>query len=93
MSRQEYNQKILDLIGDDIKTKFASIIYEYLKNLIEEYPDQRFGQLVCNYVCPDYRSGNISNDTLEFLDAFFDIRFDPFFEESSETYERLTNGK
>ena len=39
MNRQQYNKEILHSLED----------------LVERYPDQRFGQLIANYVFPDYR--------------------------------------
>lgn len=53
--RQEANRKIL----------------EKLAILVEKYPQQRFGQLITNYLFPDYRSHDIffdeSAETLETL--------------------------
>ena len=39
MTRQEYNKKIL----------------KELDKLIDKYPNQRFGQLIANYIFPYYR--------------------------------------
>lgn len=30
-------------------------ILKKLENLVEEYPDQRFGQIIANFVFPDYQ--------------------------------------
>lgn len=53
MTRQQYNKQILD----------------ELNRLIDLYPDQRFGQLIANYILPNYRQRNIffeeSKQTLE----------------------------
>ena len=43
MARQDDNRKILKI----------------LDKLIDEYPDQRFGQLIANYVFPFYREEDI----------------------------------
>ena len=43
MLRQNYNRKIL----------------RELEKLIDKYPDQRFGQLVANYIFPYYRQRDI----------------------------------
>ena len=43
MLRQNYNRKIL----------------RELEKLIDKYPDQRFGQLVANYIFPYYRQKDI----------------------------------
>ena len=44
-------------------------ILEKLKELVEAYPEQRFGQIIANYVFPDYREKDIffeeSVDTLK----------------------------
>lgn len=39
MTRQQYNKKILN----------------ELSKLIDKYPNQRFGQLIANYILPSYR--------------------------------------
>lgn len=55
MTRKQYNKKIL----------------AELSELIEIYPNQRFGQLIANYVFPDYRQQDIfyeeSKETLNNL--------------------------
>ena len=38
-TRKDYNKEILHV----------------LENLIEAFPEQRFGQIICNYIFPDYR--------------------------------------
>lgn len=43
MARQDDNRKILRILG----------------KLIDEYPDQRFGQLIANYIFPFYREEDI----------------------------------
>ena len=35
------------------------VILEKLGKLIETYPDQRFGQLIANYIFPKYREEDI----------------------------------
>lgn len=37
--RVDYNRELLGMLGE----------------LIELFPDQRFGQIICNYVLPEYR--------------------------------------
>lgn len=53
MARLDDNKKILRILG----------------KLIDEYPDQRFGQLIANYIFPFYREEDIffeeSSKTLE----------------------------
>lgn len=53
MTRQQYNRKIL----------------RELDKFIDKYPDQRFGQLIANYIFPTYRQKDIffeeSKETFE----------------------------
>lgn len=50
-------------------------ILEYVKQLIERYPDQRFGQIISNYVLPEYRERDIffeeSAETLNTVKCLF----------------------
>lgn len=47
-------------------------ILKKLETLVNEYPDQRFGQIIVNYVFPDYRERDFFFDepweTLETID-------------------------
>ena len=60
MARLDDNRKILRILG----------------KLIDEYPDQRFGQLIANYIFPFYREEDIffeeSSKTLEKIEADFE---------------------
>lgn len=51
-------------------------ILRILDKFIDEYPDQRFGQLIANYIFPFYREEDIffeeSSKTLEKLEADFE---------------------
>ena len=51
-------------------------ILDKLEEIVEEYPDMRFGQILFNYLLEYDDKGNIK---------------DPFYEESTITYERLRN--
>ena len=57
MTRQGYNRKIL----------------KELDKLIDKYPDQRFGQLIANYIFPYYRQRDIffeeSKETFENIEC------------------------
>lgn len=86
MKRQEYNNKILYLIDIDEELR------EYLKDCIKAFPQQRFGQIICNYVCADYRSSEVSEHTKNLMNMLFPGNPDPFFEESETTFNRLKNG-
>lgn len=92
LKRQEYNFKILEKIEADWMT---SELFDHITELIYTYPDQRWGQLITNYVTPDYRSNNVSKLTIEIF-KYFEWDYDPFHEESKKTYnqliERLGNG-
>lgn len=81
LNRQEWNKKVLDKL--DISNK--DIILE----LIDTFPQQRFGQIICNYICPDYRDLTKSKETEELIEKIFPKKFDFFFEEPWETYKRL----
>lgn len=70
MTRQEANRKILNI----------------LKEYIEKYPHQRFGQLLCNTHIVEQDSQLTSNKVEIFTK-------DPFYEESEETLKRLENIK
>lgn len=64
--------------------------FPLIKEKIDSYPEQRFGQIMCNYICPDYRSQNISSLTTHIMESIFPGNPDPFFEESVTTLKRLT---
>ena len=66
MNRQEYNK----------------LIIEKLSELVEEYPDMRFGQLLVN--CEIIRV--IPSDKQL-------LAMDPFYEEPEITWERIKNNK
>ena len=85
MRHVETNQEILKL-AIKIDPAVADL---QLEDLIERYDQQRFGQIICNYVCGDYRDRKVSQFTQQFMEKFFKINFDPFYEEPKETLERL----
>lgn len=61
-----------------------------LTDKMKEHPSLRFGQVMCNDVCPDYRDENPSEKTRDIMDLFFnDCPCDPFYEEPEKTYHRL----
>lgn len=86
MTRHEANNKILDLIQDNV---VVSKVIADIQEHIDEYPQQRFGQIICNYIFPDYRDSDPSVETKAFMNAIFPNDPDPFYEESVETYNRL----
>lgn len=94
-TRQEFNFKIAELLKEmpigklqlSTKHNFAEM-FEVMAGV---YSQQRAGQIICNYICPDYRSLESCTNTKLIMDSLFPISMDPFFEESSETYKRLSN--
>lgn len=87
MTRKEANLEIAKLLKHtalDIKYHIADIF----KALVEQFPEQRAGQIFCNYIIPEYRT-NPDERTKQILDTLFPKNSDPFFEESIETLKRL----
>lgn len=90
--RQKNNILILDfivskeLLGPEFKD---SEVYKNISELIDQLPQWRFGQIVCNCICGDYREDEISEFTSNLMEKIFKIKYDPFFEESVDTYTRL----
>lgn len=92
MTRQEANRKIFSIL----KAQYANILskeqLDEIANWIEKFPDGRFGQIICNWICPDYRDNDESAESAEseiIMESLFPGNPDPFFEESTETLERL----
>lgn len=87
MRRADANQEIGELLKQtDLGSKYnlGAEFLEYAK----AFPQQRAGQIITNYITPDYRS-NPSVRTKEILESLFPGDPDPFFEESVETLARL----
>lgn len=67
MARQDDNRKILRILG----------------KIIDEHPDERFGQIIANYIFPFYQEEDIffeeSSKTLEKLEADIEISENGFF--------------
>jgi hypothetical protein len=87
-SRQSYNYDIIKLLYDNYPQ--FSECFPYIEEAIDKYPQQRFGQIICNYICSDYRDNQVSLFTTEFFNTIFPNDPDPFFEESKETFKRLS---
>lgn len=88
LSRQEANLQIAKILQEQ-DSKVLRFAGEELEDLAQVYPQQRAGQLLTNYVFVDYRNPKVSAPTQELLEYLFPINFDPFYEESTETLERL----
>lgn len=84
--RQKANFEIINLLRNKHPEYYD--IYDDIKKLASQFEHQRFGQIICNYVCSDYRY-EPNEVTKDIMNKWFDIDFDPFFEESVETLERL----
>lgn len=86
MQRQQANQQITELIKDD---SFIKKNLDFLKQMIIQYPNQRFGQIICNYICPSYRNIEPDPEEMACMNRLFPGNPDPFYEESVETLNRL----
>lgn len=83
--RQEANLKIADILKGTAWHQLAI----QLEALAKEFPQQRAGQIICNYICPDYRESISSVATQALMGFLFPGDPDPFFEESVVTLERV----
>lgn len=98
MTRQEANLKIANILNSIPKIRdiqfwdsynSVSLFPEIFKIFANKYPQQRAGQIICNYICPDYRNKEVSTITKIIMETLFPGNPDPFFEESEATLERL----
>lgn len=83
--RQEANLKIADILKGTAWNQLGV----QLEALAKEFPQQRAGQIICNYICPDYRDQINSVETQAIMNFLFPEDPDPFFEESVVTLKRL----
>ena len=90
MTRQEANREIAKHLKESEYQTIRTIAEEFEK-LVELYPEQRAGQIICNYICPDYRRSNVSVKTRVIQRILFQYDYDHFFEESTVTLKRLTS--
>lgn len=86
--RQEANLKIASILLGHYDARLR-MVGGQLKMLADKYPQQRAGQIICNYICSDYRDQEPSSTTKVILDTIFPGDPDPFFEESVVTLERV----
>lgn len=89
MTRQEANRKIASIIKCHEEQLVRDIVNDF-EMCVEKFSHQRAGQIICNYICADYRWPEPMNPTKVILEALFPGNPDPFFEESVETLERLS---
>lgn len=83
--RQEANLKIADILKGTALNQLGI----QLEVLAKEFPQQRAGQIICNYICSDYRDQVNSVETQAIMNFLFPEDPDPFFEESVITLERI----
>lgn len=88
--RQESNFEIARIIENHPNELVRGIARDF-KMMAERMPQQRAGQIICNYICCDYRDLEPTNPTKVILEALFPGNPDPFFEESVVTLKRLTS--
>ena len=72
MSRLLYNKAIIDKLSE----------------LVDKFPEQRFGQLLVNSGIIQYESDVLVDGQREDI-----LTIDPFYEESELTWERMCNNK
>lgn len=87
--RHEANLKIASILLGHSDARIR-MVGGQLKMLADRYPQQRAGQIICNYICSDYRDKAPSSNTQMILEELFPGNPDPFFEESVVTLKRLT---
>lgn len=84
--RQEYNKKILEKVSD--APWMTSKLKNKIQDLIDKYPDQRWGQIFVNYIWSEFYEQGTPEKVIEIQD-YFGWTYDPFFEESKETYNNV----
>ena len=85
--RQQANLEIADILkGSDLDIRYG-IACEF-RQLAERFPDQRAGQIITNYIVPEYRT-EPTNKSRDILNKLFPGDPDPFFEESVVTLNRI----
>lgn len=86
--RQEFNLEIAKWLREHDFLVVRAIAGKF-EELAKQYPQQRAGQIICNYICPEYRDENPTIVTKQIMEGLFPGNPDPFFEESYETLKRL----
>ena len=99
MTRQEANLKLVNILKNIPKVRDIQFCDSYnnvylfpeiFEIFANKYPQQRAGQIICNYICPDYRNKEVSVSTKIIMEALFPDNPDPFYEESEVTLKRLS---
>lgn len=87
--RQDFNRDILTRLKNKYGDQYKHL-WQPITQCIEGMPQQRFGQIICNYILPDYRCSFPSDITKDFMTRVFPINQDPFYEESYATLKRIS---
>lgn len=92
--RIEYNKKIVSLLKSLNLGYIPELrkMLEETNGLMNKYPYMRFGQVVCNFICPNYMDKSIKQTEHEkmFMKYVFrDCKIDPFYEEPWDTLKRI----
>lgn len=88
--RKPYNLKILNVLKEDNNISKSDI--SLIETHIHDFPDQRFGQIIINYLCDDYLMDICEQSPLtkEIMATIFGTcTMDPFYEEPWDTLSRL----
>lgn len=87
--RQDFNRVILTQLEKKYGDQYKHL-WQPISQCIEGIPQQRFGQIICNYILPDYRCSFPSEITQNFMSQIFPNDPDPFYEESYTTLKRIS---
>ena len=89
-SRSKYNEMIFHTVQFIEMESHYSGTESIIRKKLEKNKNLRFGQVVCNTVCSDYRDEKVSEFTKNVMMwLFHDLKMDPFYEEPVDTYNRL----
>ena len=89
LRRQEFNRDALMHLKNKYGDQYKHL-WQPISQCIEGIPQQRFAQIICNYILPDYRSSYPSEITKDFMEQVFPNNSDPFYEESYITLKRIS---
>ena len=78
------------LMNSSIKNDYPELIDNF-KSISIKYPEQRIGQIFCNFLCADYMESNPCEETIYLMGTLFNDNKDPFYEESDVTIRRWMN--
>jgi hypothetical protein len=91
-NRQTLNREIVKTLRDYNILNNDKLL-DKIEKMVEQCPKQRFGQIIVNYFCQDYRDQNVSDKTKDLFDRLMFDRYpknvDVFFIESYELYNNL----